>query len=357
MRGITVALMSLCLVFGMLGMPADASDERCRVGTNNVDGPRVGVYSRLDNNDHIGYIDNNDKEFVAQLECDLPVGMSAGDVRTYLHDEGIEYEDMSHIGYLYIRFKVWRGPFFLAARDISIKIHLSRAGSISKITSSGSITRYTRLVSTRERADDVQEPITPDKVDIQNFEHFVGQLKHALPAGTSIEDVEAYLLKNKIRHSNVSHLGFFEIWLKKFEHKFFILIADLRIKIRVSEQSGVSRVEWKIFYRFFNLFPVYVGQEDRISANRVNVRNHEQFIAQIEYDLPVGTPFGKVERYLLDNKIKYEHYSCRNRKCVIVRFSIYDSAFIFTPELTIIIKTAEREGLLEIIPNLTYTYL
>ena len=92
-------------------------------------------------------------------------------------------------------------------------------------------------------AEDEKKRIEAKQVNIRNYEQFIEQLKHDLPVGTSIKDVEAYLLKQKISHSYVPNEGSFYVMLKKIYSAFFIFKTDLFIEIFVSEEAGVSEIK------------------------------------------------------------------------------------------------------------------
>ena len=50
------------------------------------------------------------------------------------------------------------------------------------------------------------------------------------------------------------------------------------------------------------------GWNGRIDISDVNYRNWERFVAQLERDVPVGTPVEDLKRYLSENGIEYGHF-------------------------------------------------
>ena len=49
------------------------------------------------------------------------------------------------------------------------------------------------------------------------------------------------------------------------------------------------------------------GVHKRIEPHEVNIRNYEQYVAQLQRNLPIGTPLQQVEKYLTDNNITYSY--------------------------------------------------
>lgn len=100
-------------------------------------------------------------------------------------------------------------------------------------------------------ADDGQERIEPDQVNIRNYEQFIAQIEHDLPVGTSFKDVEKYLLDNGIEYGYASSEGCLQFLIKKIYSAFFVFITDLQIKIYVSEEAGVTDIKSRLIETAF----------------------------------------------------------------------------------------------------------
>ena len=99
------------------------------------------------------------------------------------------------------------------------------------------------VVAIPVNANDEQARIEAKQVNIRNYEQFVAQLERDLPVGTSLQDVEAYLSKNKINYGYASQEGCVKFMLKKIYSAFFVFNTDLQVKIFLSEETGVSEIK------------------------------------------------------------------------------------------------------------------
>lgn len=70
----------------------------------------------------------NYEKFLAQLEQDLPVGMSLNDVKQYLDENKIGYSDVPHEQCVYIMLKKIHRSFFVFATDLWIRVYFSEEG-------------------------------------------------------------------------------------------------------------------------------------------------------------------------------------------------------------------------------------
>ena len=112
-----------------------------------------------------------------------------------------------------------------------------------------------------------------------------------------------------------------------------------------------------MLYLIFSVVAIPVNANDekaRIEAKHVNIRNYEQFIAQLGQDLPVGTSLQDVKAYLSENKISYSDVP--HEGCLYVMLKKIDrSFFIFTTDLWLRIYVSEKECLSEIKSKLINT--
>ncbi len=112
-----------------------------------------------------------------------------------------------------------------------------------------------------------------------------------------------------------------------------------------------------MLYLIFSVVAIPVNANDepeRIEATQVNIGNYEQFIAQLERDLPVGTSLPDVKAYLSDSKIKYGYAS--QEGCVkFMLKKIYSAFFIFNTDLQVKIFISEETGVSEIKSDLIET--
>lgn len=95
------------------------------------------------------------------------------------------------------------------------------------------------------------------------------------------------------------------------------------------------------------------GQK-RIEPPQVNIRNYEQFIAQLKDDLPPGTSFRDVEKYLSNNKLDYGYASSEGCLQFMIN-RIYSAFFIFKTDLQVKIYVTEETGVTEIKSRLIET--
>ncbi len=95
-------------------------------------------------------------------------------------------------------------------------------------------------------------------------------------------------------------------------------------------------------------------RKERIEPDQVNMRNYEQFIAQIEHDLPVGTSFKDVEKYLSDYEIEFSHAPSEGCFKFMVK-KIYSAFFVFITDLQIKIYVSEEAGVTDIKSRLIET--
>ena len=111
--------------------------------------------------------------------------------------------------------------------------------------------------------------------------------------------------------------------------------------------------------------------QKRITPDKVTIHNYEQFIAQLERDLPKGTPVEDIKKYLSENKIEYSYYSIEIKKDLadsLVEKDFYrkyphfqfmlrriSSFFIFYSDLLVFIFFSEETGVVEIRHDLIHT--
>lgn len=87
------------------------------------------------------------------------------------------------------------------------------------------------------------ERIHPSEVDIDNYERFVEQVTNDLPAGTRQDAVEAYLSAMGVEYGHNVPDGCLQFMLKRIYSALFVFNTDLQVRIYVTEEHGVSRVE------------------------------------------------------------------------------------------------------------------
>lgn len=92
-------------------------------------------------------------------------------------------------------------------------------------------------------ANNEEKRIDVSEVNIRNYEQFVAQLEHDLPAGTSIQDVKEYLSDKSIKYGHATVEGCIKFMIKKVDSSFFVFKTDLQVKIFLSEESGVSEIK------------------------------------------------------------------------------------------------------------------
>lgn len=95
------------------------------------------------------------------------------------------------------------------------------------------------------------------------------------------------------------------------------------------------------------------GQK-RIEPHQVNIRNYERYIVQIKNDLPVGTPYKDVEKYLSDKGLEYGHAASEGCLQFMIN-RIYSAFFIFKTDLQIKIYVSEENGVTDIKSRLIET--
>lgn len=92
----------------------------------------------------------------------------------------------------------------------------------------------------------------------------------------------------------------------------------------------------------------------RIEPHQVNIRNYEQFVVQLENDLPLGTSFRDVEKYLLKNGLDYGY--APSEGCLQFMLNrIFSAFFIFKTDLQVKIYVSEETGVTEIKSRLIET--
>ena len=94
--------------------------------------------------------------------------------------------------------------------------------------------------------------------------------------------------------------------------------------------------------------------QKRITPDMVTIHNYEQFIAQLERDLPKGTPVEDIKKYLSENKIGYSDVP--EEDCLYAMLKKIDSLFfIYTTDLWLRIYVSQESGLLKIKHDLIHT--
>lgn len=97
-----------------------------------------------------------------------------------------------------------------------------------------------------------------------------------------------------------------------------------------------------------------IEKQKRIEPHQVNIRNYEQFVAQVKHALPVGTPYKDVEKYLSDKGLEYGY--APSEGCLQFMINrIYSAFFIFKTDLQIKIYVSEENGVTDIKARLVET--
>lgn len=114
---------------------------------------------------------------------------------------------------------------------------------------------------------------------------------------------------------------------------------------------------WLIMCIVSGVVAISVSADDgrkRLEPDQVTIRNYEQYVAQVEYDLPVGTAFKDVEKYLSDNGIEYGYAPTEGCLKFMIK-KIYSAFFIFITDLQIRIYISEEAGVTSIKSRLVNT--
>ena len=112
-----------------------------------------------------------------------------------------------------------------------------------------------------------------------------------------------------------------------------------------------------LLYIIVSMVAIPVNADDgqkRMEPHQVNIRNYEQYVEQLKHDLPVGTSFKVVEKYLLDYGIEYGYASSEGCLQFMIK-KIYSAFFIFVTDLQIKIYVSEETGVSDIKSRLIQT--